>query len=123
VTEAAPLADATSGATTDKIRTEYHPRSRKRAKVCGLEEYGSEFTHRRRPTFIEPWWPDFNSQEDFLYAELVLQANMSSDISDKLIKLINRCLDGKGAFTLKGHADVENAWKRASPRVTAVSKI
>jgi len=123
VTEATPLADVTSGGTTDKIRTEYHPRSRKRAKVCSLEEYGSEFTHRRCPTFIEPWWPDFNSREDFLYAELVLQANMSSDVSDKLIKLINWCLDGKGAFTLKGHADVENAWKRASPRVTAVSKI
>jgi hypothetical protein len=48
---------------------------------------------------------------------------MSSNVSEKLIKLINWCLDGKGAFTLKGHADVENAWKRASLRVTAVSKI
>jgi hypothetical protein len=53
VTEAAPLADATSGATTDKIRTEYHPRSWKRAKVCGLEEYGSEFTHQ---CVEKPWW-------------------------------------------------------------------
>jgi hypothetical protein len=48
---------------------------------------------------------------------------MSSDVSDKFIKFINRCLDGKGAFTLRGHADVENAWKRASPRVAAAGKI
>ena len=94
-------------------------------QVRPFEEYDSGSTNCKRPDVVdsEPWWPNFNSLEDFLYAELILKAHLNSEVSDKLIKLINRCLDGKGTFSYKSHADVENAWKRASSTVTGVSYI
>jgi hypothetical protein len=124
--DAPSFADVTGGATIiDEIRTEYHPRSHKLDSVCSFEEYGSGSTKRKCPTIVdsEPWWPNFNSLEDFLYAELTLQANLNSETSEKLIKLINRCIDGKGTFTYKSHVDVENAWKRASSTAMPVSYI
>ena len=121
VTEDAPPADVTDGVTVDGIRVEYHPRSRKPARVCPFEEYDSEFTHRQRTVVTEPWWPHFNSREDFLFAELVHEARLSSELLDRLIKLVNRCIDEKGALTFKGPGDVEAAWKRASSTVTTVS--
>jgi hypothetical protein len=50
---------------------------------------------------------------DFEYAEIIRQAHLSSELSDKLIELINRRIEGKGEFTFKGHADVETACQRA----------
>jgi hypothetical protein len=120
--EAAPTAHVADGVTTDEIRTEYHPKSGKPTKVCRFEEYNSDSTLPRHTTVADPWWPDFKSREDFSYAEIIHQAHLSNDLSDKLIKLINRCLEGKGEFTFKGHADVETAWKCASSRLTAVSQ-
>jgi len=120
--EATPTADVTESATTDEIRIEYHPKSRKPARVCSIEEYNSESTQPQCATVAEPWWPDFKSREDFSFAEIILQGHLSNELSDKLIKLFNRCMEGKGEFMLKGHVDVESAWKRASSRVTAVSQ-
>jgi hypothetical protein len=118
-------ADVTDSAPIDEIRTQYHPRSHKHDKVCSFDEYDPGSTTSKRPMAVdsEPWWPNFNTLEDFLYAELVLKAHINGEISGKLIKLFNRCLDGKGTFTHKSHADVENAWKRASSTLAAVSYV
>ena len=116
--EATPPAKETNGATMDEIRTEYHPSSHKQAKVCRSEEFDSESAHRQRPDVTEPWWPTFNSQEDFLFAELVHEARLSSELVDRLLELIHRCIDGEGVITFKDHADVEAARKRASESST-----
>jgi hypothetical protein len=121
VSEAAPPAGVTNGATIDEIRTEYHPSSRKHAKVRRSEEYHSESTNRQCPTVTEPWWPNFNTQEDFLFAELVHEARLNDQLLEKLINVVNRCIDGKGVFTFKSPADVEAVWERASSTVTTVS--
>jgi hypothetical protein len=118
--EAAPPADVTDSI-ADEIRIEYHPKSRKHAKFCRFEEYDSESTHRQCPAVTEPWWPSFNTREDFLFTELIHEARLNNQLLEKLIKLVNRCIDRKGVFTFKGPADVEAAWKRASSTVTTVS--
>lgn len=113
-------ADATDDATTNEIRTEYHPRSRRPAKVGHFDsEYGTS-TRRQRPT-LAPWWPFFRSREDFLIAEILLKSHLPRDQLDALIKLIDSCLNGKGLFTFKGVVDVEAAWDQASLKLAPVS--
>jgi hypothetical protein len=54
----ASLANITDDATTNKIRTEYHPRSNRPAKVGHIDlEYGASTQHEC-PT-LAPWWPFF----------------------------------------------------------------
>jgi hypothetical protein len=113
--EATPTDHVTDGATIDKIRVEYHPKSRKPPKVCHIEEYDSGSTRGRHTPAADPWWPDFKSQGDFEYTEIVLRAHLSNELSDKLISLINRCIEGKDELTFKGQADVENCYGRSRP--------
>ena len=114
-------ANVTDDVTPDEIRTEYHPRSRRPAKVSRfyLNESGAS-TQRQRPT-LAPWWPFFRSREDFLIAEIFLECRIGRDHSDRLIKLIDACVNGKGLFTLKGVSDVEAAWDQASLKLAPVS--
>jgi hypothetical protein len=117
-----PSLDATSVDTTDgapniEIRTEYHPRSHKPAKVSCVKEAGSS-AHR---STTEPWWPYFNTIDDFLLAEILLEGALSSELVERLIKLINRCMEGKGSLTFKGAKDIENAWEHVSLRLAPVS--
>ena len=116
----ASLANITDDATPDEIRTEYHPRSRRPAKVGHVNsEYGAS-TQRERPA-LAPWWPFFRTREDFLVAEILLKSHLARDKSDKLIKIIDSCVNGKGLFTLKGILDVEGAWDQASLKLAPVS--
>ena len=72
----ASLANVTDDATPDEIRTEYHPRSRRPAKVGHVNsEYGAS-TQRERPA-LAPWWPFFRMREDFLVAEILLESHLA----------------------------------------------
>jgi hypothetical protein len=113
-------ADVTDDAATSEIRTEYHPRSRRPAKVSHFDSGYGASTQRQRPT-PSSWWPFFRSREDFLIAEILLKSHLPRDESDMLIKLIDACVNGKGLFTLKGILDVEAAWDRASLKLAPVS--
>jgi hypothetical protein len=64
----------------------------------------------------------FNTQEDFLFSEILHQGHLSRDLSEKLIKLVNLCLSGNGVFTINRYAEIEAAWEaeRASSRLTSV---
>jgi hypothetical protein len=106
------------------IRTEYHPSSGKAAETCPYEEYDSSqprqsSVHRMR--VADPWWPFYNTREDFLLSEVLREGNLSNDQTDKLINIIKQCLSGKGSLTFTTHADVQAARKRASLRLTPVS--
>ena len=116
----ASLANVTDDATTNKIRTEYHPSSHRPAKVSHIDlEYGTS-TQCERPT-LAPWWPFFRSREDFLVVEILLESHIPRDKSDKLIKIFDSCLNGKGLFTFKGISDVEAAWDQVSLKLAPVS--
>jgi len=115
------LANITDGATTNDFQTEYHPRSHRLAKVScvNLEEYGAS-TRCQCPTLI-PWWPFFRSLEDFLVSEILLKCHLSKDQLDRLIKIINSCVNRKGLFTLKSFSDVEAVWDQALMKLAPVS--
>lgn len=115
--DAAPPADMVG---CDTIRTEYHPRSRRPAKVCLLDDYDTSSHQGCQDPVAEPWFPFFNTREDFLFAKILHDGHLNNDLSERLIKLVNLCLTGKGVFTIKRSADIEGAWGRASSRLTSV---
>jgi len=115
--DAAPPADMVG---CNTIRTEYHPRSRRPAKVCLLDDYDASSRQGRLDPVAEPWSPFFNTREDFLFSEILHDGHVNKDLSERLIKLVNLCLTGKGVFTVKRYADIEGAWERASSRLTSV---
>ncbi|KAH9961701.1 hypothetical protein BGW80DRAFT_1181151, partial [Lactifluus volemus] len=101
---------------TYEIQTEYHPRSRRCAETFPAENYGGG--PPRVVPHAEPWAPFFNTHEDFLLSEILLEGGISKDLSDKLIKLVNRCVSGKGTLTLTSYSEVLAAWERASLKLT-----
>ncbi|KAI0257967.1 hypothetical protein BC834DRAFT_837424, partial [Gloeopeniophorella convolvens] len=107
----------------DDIRVEYHPNSNRLPLVQPFEEYIRDKHERSsrpppKPESSEPWRPFFNSREDFLFAEVLLDANLTRQQSEHLIKIVNTCLHGGGKFTLSGYGDLETAWKRAAHKLT-----
>ncbi|KAI0284933.1 hypothetical protein BC826DRAFT_1189767 [Russula brevipes] len=121
-----PQPDVVRGAAISEFRVEYHPRSQKHVKpeVYRSEEYHSAYQPSPQPPRGDsnPWGPFFNTREDFLVAELLLEAGMNKEQSERLIKIIGRCVSGKGTFTLARYADIESAWERASINLTPFEK-
>jgi len=116
--DVSPPSDVASSATADRIRTEYHPETGKEPTTSHFKEYHSS----AQPQLAsEPWWPFFNSEDDFIFSEILLEGRLNKGLSERLVKFIRRCADGKGSFTFASYADVECAWERASSKLTPVS--
>ena len=64
----------------------------------------------------------FCTRDDFLFAELLRESGLSREGSDRLIKLINRCIDGKGLITFSSYAELQDSRERYwKSRLTSVS--
>jgi hypothetical protein len=105
-------------AAANTIHTEYHPKSGKRTTVGHFKEYVAA----AEPQLAgKPWWPFFKSEDDFIFSEILLEGRISKALSERLIKLIKRCSDEQGSFTISNYADIESAWDCASSKLTPVS--
>jgi hypothetical protein len=110
----------TIGPRVDDIRTEYHPNSG-RATVTTRVEDGSAAPHTPMlPPEDEPWWPSFKSREEFELAEILLETSMNTTLMDRLLKLIQSCISGKGKLTFTNHKEVQAAWDRAAQQLPPV---
>jgi hypothetical protein len=117
-----PLATPLSTyAPTDKIRTEYHPGSCRCDETLSVDDYGCAPQSPAHPPHAEPWWPFFNTCEDFLLLEILLEGQLSNELSDRLIKLFNWCLSGKGTLMLTSHSKVLAAWEHTLSKLMPVS--
>ncbi|KAH9024194.1 hypothetical protein EDB85DRAFT_2075196 [Lactarius pseudohatsudake] len=105
---------------TDKITTEYHPNSGRPPRPQSFEEYNDERQiFSSLPTgSAEPWLPFFNTREDFEFAEILMESNMSKVQSERLIKLVKLCLDRKGTLTFSNYSDLQTTWDRAASQLT-----
>jgi len=104
------------------IRITYHPHSKRDPAVIGPEEFKKGINDAASAELPdeEPWLP-FRSREDFEFAEIVHDAAMNQSQIDNLIKLIHRCQENPGAFTLKSCRDLRNLWEDARALLTDVS--
>jgi hypothetical protein len=106
----------------DDIMTEYHPCSGKPTKVEHFGDYGrTDKTTKSSPYDKEPWKPFFHSRQDFMFAEVVLQAGLTKNQCETLMDTFHCCLRGEGTFSLQKYDDIESAWERASRALTTVS--
>lgn len=103
-----------------KITIEHHPNSGRASETRLPDEHSSK-RQCLPPPDAEPWRPFFKTREDFMLAELLLEVGMTKDQTDRLVKLIKRCLDGKGSLSFSNSSDIQGAWERASTQLTPVS--
>ncbi|KAH9021110.1 hypothetical protein EDB83DRAFT_2508328 [Lactarius deliciosus] len=108
---------------TDKITTEYHPNSGRPPRTQSFDEYNDEhqFFSSRPTGSAEPWLPFFNTREDFEFAEILMESNMSKVQSERLIKLVKLCLNRKGTLTFSNYSDLQTTWDRAASQLTPFS--
>ncbi|KAH9047803.1 hypothetical protein EDB84DRAFT_422383 [Lactarius hengduanensis] len=66
------------------------------------------------PPSAEPWCSFFRTREDYEFTKIVMEAGLSDDLIERLIKLIRRCIEGKGPVTFTSYSDVLSARERAS---------
>ena len=66
----------------------------------------------------KPWKP-FRSRLDFEVAELALNASLSKDLTETLIRIVRRAASER--FTLSNYKDIKNTWEAASEQLTQVS--
>jgi len=69
----------------------------------------------------DPWYP-FRSRLDFEFADLALEAALSKEQTNRLLKLAQRIRSNKEQFTLRDYNDVECSWRAGSHRMPAVSQ-
>ena len=117
----AQIAGLSEAPRTHEFTIEYHPNSRRAPEMQQLPNEHCSKRERFSPPNMELWRPFFKTRDDFMFVELLLEVGMTNDQSDRLIKLIKRCLDGEGSLTLTNHSDIRGAWECASAQLTAVS--
>jgi hypothetical protein len=109
------------------IRTENNPRGHTGIKIRRSEEHHSHraSTHHSSSGFREQWrtqwWLYFNSREDYIFAKTIIEAGLNEKDADRLIMVVNRCLDGKGLFTLRNFAEVEAACERRASFISELA--
>lgn len=80
-------------------------RSDTRTLSASSEESKELLSDRSKPTETpdtESWRP-FRSREDYEFAELVQHAALNRTHTERLIKLLQRCQDSPGSFTLRDY--------------------
>ena len=102
------------------VRVEYHPNSGLAPQAMTLNDYRETDASLSPPPQERPWWPYFNSREDFELAELMLESSLSQKQCNKLLDIFQRCAKGSGSVTLSSHGDMQSRWKDASNLLTSV---
>ena len=103
----------------DDIRTEYHPSSGLPTRVDAFEDFDRTTTPPTAVYNLSPWLP-FHSKAEFEFAEVALQTAMSNKQLDALINVVHTLMEGKEAFKIKNHCDVQTLWNGASESLTPV---
>ncbi|TFK18477.1 hypothetical protein FA15DRAFT_253053 [Coprinopsis marcescibilis] len=94
----------------DKIRIEYHPRSRLQPEVITSDEYLDRIpTSNDLPPNPEPWRP-FRTRLDFELASFMQDNNLNQPQKARLLTLIREAIEKPGSFTIEDSQDLENIW-------------
>ncbi|KAI0686029.1 hypothetical protein BC835DRAFT_1530148 [Cytidiella melzeri] len=98
----------------DDIKVEYHAGAQRPTVVFAFEDFCEERLQPDPSVLNDKPWHPFNSREDFEFAELVHKAQMSQDMINRLLKLMQKVNSGQSGLTFSTYADVRQAWEKAS---------
>jgi hypothetical protein len=110
-----------SGPTAHKFTVEYHLNSRRASETLDEHSGKCRFFTRTPQAKAEPWRPFFQTCEDFVFSEVLMEIGTSRDQFDRLLKVIRTCIDGKGSLSLSNYSDMMGAWECALAQLTPVS--
>ena len=92
-------------------------------RILSSEEFKASLSDDSEP--MEPQddklWLPFDSREDFEFVEFINDATLNKTQVEKLIKLIWRCQDALGSFTIKNYNHLKDSLERASKLLTPVT--
>ncbi|KAI6146828.1 hypothetical protein BKA82DRAFT_4330327 [Pisolithus tinctorius] len=118
VNSAAP--DATNDHPPD-FKTKFHPRSKRLTLFQFTEEFGQQNLECMPPD-REPWHP-FASEGDYIFALIAMEAGLSSNQVDSLLKLVHCISQGTASVTLCNDAGLCTALDRAAVQLTPVNSL
>ncbi|KAI6004782.1 hypothetical protein EDD15DRAFT_2359613 [Pisolithus albus] len=98
------------------FKTEFHPCSNRPSLFQSQEEFG-QCAFPAMVCDTQPWRP-FIEEGDYMFAEIALQAGLSTSHINGLLTLIARINQGKAKVTLQNEVDLQHAWDRAAMQVT-----
>ncbi|KAF8127384.1 hypothetical protein EV363DRAFT_1401113 [Boletus edulis] len=98
------------------FKTEFHPHSHRPPLFQHQEDFGLRNAAELAPDG-SPWRP-FVEEDDYLFAEIALQAGLNSSQVNGLLGLISRISQGKAKVTLRNEIDLRRSWDRAAAQVT-----
>jgi len=107
-----------------EIKIVYHPASKRAETYIRVDEdlpSAPAVGGPGQPTAEQPWHP-FRSRLDFEIAELALNAHLSKADTERLLSIIQRCIQDPEQFTLQGHKDITEYWDLARSTADGVSK-
>jgi hypothetical protein len=107
----------------DDIRTEFHPHSNRPSTTERFENYNPRARNVNPSSCSDEPWRPFRSRADFEFAEIALHAALNKNLTNALIRLIHRCVDKGGSFTLKNHSDMQDMWDKTSAKLTTVGNL
>ncbi|KAF8266326.1 hypothetical protein EI94DRAFT_1803249 [Lactarius quietus] len=104
--------------TFNGIQTRYHPKSGRPATTCLVDGLSSTPPPSTYQVQTEPWSPYFETREDFMISEVIFDGCLGIELLDKLLRIIDLCIAGKGKVTLKTFLQVQSAWEQASMKLS-----
>ena len=106
------------------IVIEYHPHSEKGTRILSPQEFKDSLNHHSDPIVAladDQPWQLFSTRGDFDFAELIHDTKLNQKQIEQLIKLIQRCQDTPGLFTLQKYNDLQKVLSRATNLLTQVT--
>jgi hypothetical protein len=101
----------------DDIHTMFHPHSGCKSKIESFKTYGME-SSQPCASYSKPWLP-FHLEDEFAFAELMLESALSNDQVDSLIKVVRNLIGGE-VFTVKDSKELTTLWEGASDPLAPV---
>lgn len=106
----------------DDFRTQYHPHSERATAFAPFDEYGKESDSLKSPPVSSEPWSPFPHRLDFDIGELIHEAALTKDQTNRLLSMIHRCVQGE-PYTLRTHKDLESVWDSAAEKCVQVSQV
>ena len=98
----------------DDIKVEYHQASGRRSKIYSFAEFTRDepIATELPPEDSNPWKP-FQTRSDFELAELMHEAHMNKDQSQRLLDIFKDTSPKGDKITFDKVSDVDFVWKKA----------
>ncbi|KAI5987144.1 hypothetical protein F5J12DRAFT_916092 [Pisolithus orientalis] len=102
------------------FKTEFHPHSKRLTLFQFAGEFGQQ-NLKCMPPDCEPWRP-FASEGDYIFASIAVEAGLSSNQVDSLLKLVHCISQGTASVMLHKDAGLCTALDRVAAQLTLFSK-